>query len=280
MRRLVTSLFVAFAVLLASAAFTAFWLQQTVFSPQRSEIAAQRAIQAPFVTKLVVDQVDQLMLSALPPPVVAQLGKDRIRASVSEAVRDPQVVATLTHAFAQAHRGLAAGGANQPVVVDGAPVARAIGASLSKVSPQVGQAVAAKPMQVQLPSKIISDLSRAKDLVDALVMWCGGLALLFAIAALGVSKNRAGLLQHLGGWMIGLTVVQFALAWVLPTMVLPHFGSWGALAAQISSDLTGGTVTALIALLVAGVVCVIGGRMWAANRRSVASLPQVQPLHA
>jgi hypothetical protein len=279
MRRLVTSLLVAFAVLFASAALTAFWMQQTAFSPQRSELAAKHALQSPVVTNLVRDQVTQLTLSSLPQPVVAQLGQDRIRASVSEAIRDPQVVATLEQAFAQAHRGIS-NGTNQPVVIDGAPIARALGASLSKMSPPVGQAVAAKPMRVELRSKLLSDMSRAKDLVDTALLWCTGLALLFAVAALGISANRAGLLQHLGGWMVGATVVQIVLTWLLPTKVLPRFGESGALLGQIASDMSGGVVTTLTAVFVAGVACVIAGRMWSASRRSAEPLPQVQPVHA
>jgi hypothetical protein len=280
MRRLVSALCVALAVVFASAALTSFWLQQTVFSPQRAETAARQVLQNPSVIKLVTDQATQALTSALPAPVIAQLGPERIQAVVGSAARDPQVTAALAQTVAHAYRDLVTSGEAKPIVVDGGPMARAMGASLAQVSPQLGQAVAASPMRVEVRSQMMADLAQAKKLVDTVFAWCTGLALLCAAAGLVVSKNRPGLLQHLGGWLIGVAAVQLVLAWALPTKVLPRFGSTGELLGQIAAGMTGGVVTVLVVLLVAGAGGIVAGRVWSAGRRSARSLPpspQPQP---
>jgi hypothetical protein len=289
MRRLVTALFVTFAVLLSSAALTAFWLQQTVFSPERAATAARHVIASPAVAKLVTDQATQTLTAGLPQPVIAMIGQETIRAAVTKAASDPQVISGLEQTVAKAYRDMVTTGKDQPIVVDGAPMARAIGASLAQISPQVGAAVAASPMQVEVRSTLMADMARAKNAVDTVLVWCAGLALLFAVAAVGVSGNRPGVLQHLGGWMAGVALVQLALTWALPEKILPRFGESGELLGQVASDLTGGVVTVLVALLVAGAAGLVGGRLWSVGRRRsaealpqspVQSQPAPEPVHA
>jgi hypothetical protein len=263
MRRLTTTLLLTLAVFLAGIAFTAFWWQQTVFSPDRGETAARHVLQAPVVTHLVIDQVTAATLAGMPQPIEDRVGAGRVRDAVATAVHDPQVTDALVRAFARTHRYVVDGPSPEPIVVDAAPVTRAVAAALSPVSREAAVAVAAHPLQVRIPTAALPDLSWLHRLVDALVIWSTLLAVGCAAGALLLAINRPQVLSRLGAWLIGLTAVQLVLVWAAPTWVLPRLGAWGTLLAQVSTDLNSGVFGALAVMFCAGLTALVGGRIWA-----------------
>jgi hypothetical protein len=268
MRRFATALLVAAAILLAGLTFTAFWLQQTVFDPHRTEAAARRILKAPVVTNLVVNKVTAATTASLPKPVVDRVGQDRIRSATNEAVHDPRVVDTLVQASSRTHRHLADGD-TAPVVLDGAPMISAVADALTKASPEAAHAVSKHPLHIEMSTKAVPDLSWANKLTATVMTPCAALAVLFAVFALAIAPYRPRVLNHLGGWLIGLSAFQLVAVWVIPAMVLPRFGAWGELLAQVASDVSGGVIGGLAVLFLSGVGCVVVSWVWAAARGTV-----------
>ena len=75
--------------------------------------------------------------------------------------------------------------------------------------------------------------------------------------ALALSEDRRSNVRTIGTWLIGLSLVQLLVLWLIPVHVVPAVTDnvWALTVSKVAEALNGGLVIGLFVILGIGIVC-------------------------
>jgi hypothetical protein len=246
MRRVVAELILAIGLLAGSVAISGWWFQSTTLDPSRTERVASTVLESPEVRTAVGE--------AIATAVAKETGLDEatMQQTVNDAIRTVPDLSFLSSVVADAHRAAIGEGPSR-VQLD-----------QEVLAPLVGAEVAAQAAGVGFTVPEVGVLTRANE---GLSNWLQTLAIisgLCVLAAFILHPTRPAVFRRLGWWLLGLSLWQLMITWVIPAVVVPSLTTnpWALLAAKVSVASTSDVIPALAGLAVAGIASLVAAMMW------------------
>lgn len=226
---------------LAAMAFASWWTTHTVYDTTRTRRIAAIVLTSPELRSYVADKIAPVIVQALPPGSTP---------ATSTALLNADQLAT------------------------------GISDALGRPEVQQGLADLAKIPAVSIPIPQQAGLSAGTGAMRSRWPWyaLGSAALL--IAAIVVTGDRRATLQLIGRWLIGISVVQLLVLYVVPVWIVPRVTSnpWADLVASVIREWGATMITGLAVLAAGGVVCVLADHLVPSNDEGQAvSAPPAPP---
>jgi hypothetical protein len=195
--------------------------------------------------------------TALPAEATGPLAD--FRGQVEDALASPALTDPLADVVVEVHRRLV-GEATGPVVLDPTLVT----AVLQQAAPTLDPALLAAVPQVHFDVPRASPLETARERLPGLLSTGATVAVVLVAAAFVIHPRRDRLLLRLGGWLLGASVVELLLLYLIPVVVAPALvdNVWTGLVAEVATASTGGIVGVLASMAIGGVGCLLAGWCW------------------
>jgi len=265
---------------LAAMAFASWWTTHTVYDTTRTRRIAAIVLTSPELRSYVADKIAPVIVQALPPGIdaassTAPLNADQLATGISDALGRPEVQQGLVDFVGELHDRLIGIGSG-PVVLDQHIVQELAGAA----DPNLTLADLAKIPAASIPIPQQAGLSAGSGAMRSRWPWyaLGSAALLSA--AIVVTSDRRATLQLIGRWLIGISVVQLLVLYVVPVWIVPRVTSnpWADLVASVIREWGATMITGLAVLAAGGAVCVVADHLVPSNDEGQAvSAPPAPP---
>jgi hypothetical protein len=210
----------------------------------------------------VAKQVDQQLGAARNDP--------RIKAASAQAVRDPRVRRAFSDALARAHAALLGDG-KRVVVINSRVLTGAVHDALATRDPKAAAELARqKPLNVKLDLSKAPSLGHARDVARNAIWMALVAALLLVGGSLLLAHDRRAI-RRLGRRIAYLAIGPLLIFEALPIFLESRTGDGPAVAAVVVRSYSSQVLPFAIALVVAGIVVVLGsfvGRRRAPNPAS------------
>lgn len=277
-------------MILAALAFTSWWSSHTIFNPDRTAEVADAVladaqfrgylagVMAPVIVAAVPDATGladaaEASGAAGTADITPQPGTSGTApgdAALQQRIADAlgsQVARTGVERFlVDAHRTLIgvptdgsaaagpAGADDRSVTLDAATVDALVSAAIPGISAE--QLAAIPPVNFEVP-RAAAFLGPRRLLADRAWMFALGAATLVGIA-FAVSTDRRGSVKTVGRWLVGISLTQLVVLYVLPVLVAPKVSDspWVRLASNVARALGAGVISGLVVMVVAGVALV------------------------
>jgi hypothetical protein len=264
-RRLVGGALVAFGLIAASMAWAGYAASRTVLDPGRSEAIATDLYQDREVRAQLRSSMASALGAALPANV--RVSRTELVAAADRALDDPAVEALLVDGLVRAHQRFLGADPrpDDPIVIDGAALARAGRASLVNVRPDLINAIPEPPsVPVTLPTERLPDAGGFRTWLNGAVATLAAIAVGLVVAAFVLTNDRPRVLRRVGFWAIGASVFWLVVGVVLPELAHLLIPGAAAILAAMWGIAAGGMVEPSLTALIAGVAAVIVSFLWVA----------------
>lgn len=250
-------------MLLAALAFGSWWTTHTVYDTTRTRRVAAVVLASPELRSYVADRIAPVVLGALPPGAAgatstAPLDPEQLATGISTALGRAEVQQGLVEFVGEIHERLIGVGTG-PVVLDQHIVQELAGAA----DPRLTLTDLANIPAASIPVPQQAGLATATGTMRSRWPWyaLGSTALL--AVALVVSSDRRATLQLIGRWLVGISIVQLLVLYVVPVWIVPRVTSnpWADLVANVVREWGAAMVTGLALLAAAGVVCIVADHL-------------------
>ncbi len=255
MRRALAAAILGPSLLVASLAWSAFGMLNTMLDPGRSERIADTLLEDDAVQAQLRQSIAGAVGSQLPTEV--PLSDEQLEAGAGVALENPVVALLVRDAFVQAHQAFL-GEAEPPKTLD-------IGSAASEVrSGTLGGLPGADALLPDTPGLVIDLPTDKIPNLGGFRRWLNRAAPLMAlIAAAGVAlalvtaKNRAAVLRRAGFWAMGSSVIWLVLNIGVPYVAARWFSGQAAIAASLVDALFGEMLVPAIVLACVGLALVV-----------------------
>ncbi len=237
MRRTLAAVILGPSLLLASLAWSAFGLLNTMLNPERSEKVATVLLDDPIVQQQLRETVAGAVGSQLPDavPVSEQMLED----GAGIALDNPAVELVIRDAFVQAHQAFL-GEAEIPSEVDLGAAAGDVRSNTLADIPGANELLPESPsLTIDLPTQNIPNLGGFRR-------WLARVAPLMALAAVAgvglallTTTDRPKVLRRAGVWALGASVVWLILNLAVPWAANEWFSGQAAIAASLIDAMFG-----------------------------------------
>jgi hypothetical protein len=264
-RRLIGGALVAVGLIAASLAWAGIAASRTVLDPGRSEAIATDLYQDREVRAQLRSSMANALAAALPESV--QVSRTELVAAADRALDDPAVEALLVGGLIRAHQRFLGEDPNpdQPIVIDGAAMARASRTALVNLRPELVNTVPEPPsVPVELPTERLPDASGFRTWLNASVAMLASVAVGLVVAAFVLTNDRPRVLRRVGYWAIGASIFWLIVAVVLPELAHLLIPGAAAILAAMWGVAAGGMIEPSRTALVVGVVIVVLSVVWSA----------------
>jgi hypothetical protein len=263
-RRLIGGALVAIGLIAASLAWAGFAASRTVLDPARSEAIATDLYQDREVRNQLRSSMASALDAALPDGV--QVSRTELVAAADRALDDPAVEALLVGGLIRSHQRFLGEDPNpdQPIVIDGAAMARASRAALINLRPELANSVPEPPsVPVELPTERLPDASGFRTWLNASVAMLASVAVGLVVAAFVLTNDRPRVLRRVGYWAIGASLFWIVVGFVLPELAHLLIPGAAAILAALWGVAAGGMLEPSRTALIAGVAAVVLSFVWA-----------------
>ncbi|MBS1836849.1 MAG: hypothetical protein JST64_04035 [Actinobacteria bacterium] len=248
---------------LAALAFASWWTTHTVYDTTRTRRIAAIVLASPDLRSYVAEKIAPVVVQALPPgspaaTPAAPLSSDQLATGISNALGRAEVQQGLVEFVGQLHDRLIGVGTG-PVVLDQHIVQELAGAA----DPNLTSADLAKIPSASIPIPQQAGLAAGTSTMRSRWPWYALGAVGLLVAALVVTGDKRATLQLIGRWLIGISVVQLLVLYVVPVWIVPRVTSnpWADLVASVVREWGAPMVTGLALLAAAGVVFVVADHL-------------------
>jgi hypothetical protein len=246
-------------MLCAALAFGSWWASHTVLDTGRTRRVTDAVLENATFRHYVAGRIGPVVAGAVGQPHLQSATATRTSAAASEqtvlridAVLDRADIRTKLEQFiSDAHAHLI-GLSTAPAVLDKQTVDTLARAAVPNLSPQELAKVPAITFNVpQLAALNAGRRSYHNH------FWLFFLAAVVLVSlAIATSRDRRATVKLVGKWLIGISVGQLILLWVLPVVVVPHVtkSPWAGLVSAVARALDAGVITGLVLLAGVGVL--------------------------
>lgn len=262
----VSKILATLGVLAVTLGLTSFYLQATVFAPEQTRAAVTTLLEDPAARNLVASQLVDAVAATLPQglaelapegiplpegvelPEGGLVSVESLRAAADAAIQDPRLVSSAADAVVAAHELVIGEGDARPAL-DSAAVSAAFADAIRPTSALVADRIAAQPVDVVIPVRVIPGLSLLNSLTSTYAFPLTALGVVLCAAAIVISPRKARTMRRIGTALVALTALQAVALWLLPEYVAP----------MISSDLAQTLAAVLSALASQALPYILGG---------------------
>jgi hypothetical protein len=262
-RRLIGGALVAVGLIAASMAWAGFAASRTVLDPGRSEAIATDLYQDREVRAQLRSSMASALDAAIPESV--SVSRSELVAAADRALDDPAVESLLVGGLIRAHQRFLGDDPNpdEPIVVDGAAMARASRSALVNLRPELANTVPEPPsVPVELPTERLPDAGGFRTWLNATVAMLAAVAVGLVVAAFVLTNDRPRVLRRVGFWAIGASVFWLLVGVVLPELAHLLLPGAAAILAAMWGVAAGGMIEPSRTALGAGVATVILSFAW------------------
>lgn len=273
MRRGLASLIIGLSLIVASLSWASFTLSRTVLDPGRSERLADQLLENPDVRQALVLRMADALEAQIPSEVPVPRGV--IEAGAATALDDPRVEELIRDGFVRVHQNALAG-VDEPVSIDASALGAAGRDVLVELRPELEPFLPpTPPLEVELPTTGLSWIGSVKNVVDRFTGISALVALIGAVTAFVVAKNRAAVLRRVAFWGYGASAFWLALGYGIPYLAA-NLSPTSAAIATASADVFFGAMVrpAIIMAVIATALLLLGFLLPALQRRRGATAMQ------
>lgn len=205
-------------------------IRVTALDPQRVEDGASELFEAGTIRDSVRDRiVDAVSRQA----GASFTDRATLETAANEALEDPEVERAFEQGIGEVSRRMFEGNIETPVVLDSAPLTRAVKEALMHRDQRFGLWLPDGSLMVTVPTDDLPDLSSATSFIETAAD-VGLFAALFLIGwAVAFHDHRPWAVGRIGRWMSGFGGTAIVMTALLPRFVLPEFGDPGEIAGAV-----------------------------------------------
>ncbi len=264
-RRLIGGALVGIGLVVASIAWAGYSASRTVLDPGRSQAIADDLYQDREVREQLRSSMASALGAALPDGV--SVNRSELVAAADRALDDPAVESLLVGGLIRSHQRFLGDDPNpdEPIVIDGAAMARASREALISVRPDLFDVVPEPPsVPVELPVDRLPNAGGFRTWLNGMVAMAAALAVGLVVAAFVLTNNRPAILRRVGFWAVGASMFWIVLGYVLPQLAHLLIPGQAAILAGIWGVAAGGMLDPSKTALIAGVAAVVVSYGWTA----------------
>ena len=257
-------------MLVMGIAFSGWWASHTLLDPTRTERVAHTVLADAEIRDYLAGKVEPVIAQASPAvaqALSAQAGGTALPAGaagapqvvddsaaqrrLADVLGDPAIDADLETFVGDVHRRVIGIGTG-PVTLSASTVHRLVSAAVPTLPPAEVDKI--PPVDFTVPHA--TALTTGRHSVADHWWQIGALGLVMVIAGLVMTDDHRRAARTVGKWLIGLSVVQLIVLWVIPVYVVPQVSDspWTHVVSQVARALNSGLVVGLIVIAAAGVL--------------------------
>jgi hypothetical protein len=246
-------------MLCAALAFGSWWASHTVLDTSRTRRVTDAVLENATFRHYVAGRIGPVVAGAVGQPHLESATATRSSAAASgetvqriDAVLDRPDIRTKLETFVSDAHAHLIGLRAAPAVLDKQTVDTLVRAAVPNLSAQE----LAKVPAVRFDVPQLAALSAGRRSYHN-HFWLFFLAAVVLVGlAIATSRDRRATVKLVGKWLIGISVGQLVLLWVLPVVVVPHLthSPWAGLVAAVARALDAGVITGLLVLAGLGVL--------------------------
>lgn len=263
-------------MVLATLAFSSWWLTHTILDTSRTERVTRAVLDdvpmrsyiagklAPVVSQAVGAMSLNTAIDTSPGPPsassapTAPADTSALEDRLVTVLNDPSVRSQLEGFIVEVHRGLL-GEDQGPAVLDKSTVNVLVAAAVPTMTSQ--DLAKLPPVSVDVPSQ---PLLHAGSRFLQGRFWQFGLGAIALLAlAIGVSRDRRSAVKLIGKWLLGISLGHLVVMWIIPVIIVPRLSDspWTSLIEHVARAFAGGVVVGLTVLVIAGLACLLVDRL-------------------
>lgn len=236
-------------LLAATMGLAAQAIRVTVLDPQRVEDGASELLESDAIRDSVRERIVDAVSRQAGAPFT---DRATLEAAANEALKDPEVERAFEQGIGEVSRRMFEGNIETPVVLDPAPLTRAVKEALMRQDQQFGFWLPDRSLMVTVPTDDLPDLSLATSFIET-AAGAGLLAALLLIGgAVAFHDHRPWAVGRIGRWMSTFGGTAFVMTAILPRLLLPEFGDLGEIAGSVVAGTSAPLVWPAAALACAG----------------------------
>ena len=255
-------------MLVAGLAFTGWYASRTVLDTERTERVAHAVLTDATIRAFLAERIEPVLAQRAPaaaaaltaqaegaapavPGQPAGIDAASVQSQLATVLADPAIQRDLETFIGDLHR-VVIGEMTGPVTLAQSDVFRLVVAAAPSTPPDTLAAI--PPISFDPPVTPINGL-RAAGAHWWWLIGLGGIALV--ATALAMSEDRRSNVRTIGTWLIGLSLVQLLVLWLIPVHVVPAMTDnvWALTVSKVAEALNGGLVIGLFVILGIGIVC-------------------------
>jgi len=246
-----------FGMLLATLAFASWWTSHTILDTQRTRHVTTAVLENANLRHFVADKV-----ASATAPTVQNTGATNTPAFANQLdkVLDRHAIRTKLENFVVDAHDVLIGKTTKPAVLDQTTTRTLVRAAL----PTMSAADLARVHVVTFKVPRVGALSATRRAVtDRFWLYFFGAVALIALAIV-TSRDRRTTLHTIGKWLIGISLADLVVLWIIPVVILPNVTNnpWAGLIAAVARALSGGLLVGLVVLAALGVVFLVVDRFF------------------
>ncbi len=262
MRRAFAAAILGPSLLIASLAWSAFGLQNTMLDPDRSERVADALFDNPAVQRQLQKSIAGAVGAQLPDEV--PISDSQLESGAGIALANPAVSELIRDAFVQAHQAFL-GEAEPPTSINIGSVGDDVRNSTLDAVPGAAALLPESPdLIIDLPTDRIPNLGGFRRWLSRATPLLGLISVVGIAIALLTSNHRPSILRRAGFWAIGASLTWLALNIGVPWLAAQWFSGRSTVAAVLVDAMFGEMRTPSIVLACVGIATIGVSIMWPA----------------
>ncbi len=260
-RSAVASLVLAVALFFGWVAVTAYLFEQSFFAPGRFGNATEAALSSPTVRTSMAKAITMDAYGST--GAYSQSAANEVNSALQAALLNKAVQQEFATAMDNAQKHIM-GLYNGSVTFGGPVLANAVAENLLAVNPQLASLISQQgsTLQVSIPGTTLPDMGKLYRNIGTIEKDALLLAVGLALVSLLIAPKRSTILTEIGIWLVVMSFAEAFLFWIVPTVIVPLTNaSWAPVASQVLRAISGPAISTYAALLVAGGVFIVLGRV-------------------
>lgn len=247
-------------MLIASLAWSAYGMLNTMLDPERSERIADTLLEDELVQQQLRESIAGAVGSQIPEAV--PVSDDQLESGAGLALDNPVVSVLIRDAFVQAHQAFL-GEADPPTQLDLGSASNDIRDGALSGVPGGAELLPDGPgLVIDLPTDQIPNLGGFRRWLQRVAPLMALIAAAGVALALLTAKNRASVLRRAGTWALGSSAVWLVLNVGLPWVANQYFSGQAAIASSLIDALFGEMLVPAIVLAGCGLALVVVSILW------------------
>ncbi len=217
-------------LLAATTGLAAQAIRVTALDPQRVEDGASELLESGAIRDSVRDRIVDAVSRQAGAPFT---DRTTLETAANEALEDPEVERAFEQGIGEVSRRMFEGNIETPVVLDSAPLTRAVKEALMRRDQRFGLWLPDGSLMVTIPTDDLPDLTSATSFIETAAGVGLFAALLLIGGAVAFHDHRPWAVGRIGRWMFGFGGIAVVMTAILPRFVLPEFGDPGEIAGAV-----------------------------------------------
>lgn len=219
MRQRIAGVLLIFGLLCAWVGLTTLVIRQTLLIPDQLPTYATKLLKNPTIRNEIATLVTGTLRNSN--TVLRDIPQSQLHAAIDQSLTNPAVASQFASVALQIQQHLI-GKQSGPIIVGGPVLSSSVAKAVAGNNPVAEQAIAQIPMTYTISSSSIPSFGKYYQKISKLINTSLLFAALLLFTSLVISAKRRKTLRKIGIWLVGFSIFEVSLFWLIPTYLLRY----------------------------------------------------------